>query len=118
VGPICETGDFLALDREIPYVERGDYLAVLSAGAYGFAMSSHYNARPKACELLVEKGKVKVIRRRETMRIYLMRAFPEPLTFIIPKPSEPQKTFLHPHTGNSLAYRVEFLTMLIKSFCK
>jgi diaminopimelate decarboxylase len=66
VGPICETGDFLALDREIPYVERGDYLAVLSAGAYGFAMSSHYNARPKACELLVEKGKVKVIRRRET----------------------------------------------------
>jgi tRNA A37 threonylcarbamoyladenosine synthetase subunit TsaC/SUA5/YrdC len=45
-----------------------------------------------------------------------MHAFPEPLTFIIPKPSEPQKTFLHPHTGNSLAYRVEFLTMLIKAF--
>ncbi len=66
VGPICETGDFLALDREIPYVERGDYLAVLSAGAYGFAMSSQYNARPRACEVLVEKGSVKVIRRRET----------------------------------------------------
>ncbi|WP_448584358.1 diaminopimelate decarboxylase [Thermocrinis sp.] len=66
VGPICETGDFLALDREIPYVERGDYLAVLSAGAYGFAMSSQYNARPRACEVLVEKGNVKIIRRRET----------------------------------------------------
>jgi len=66
VGPICETGDFLALDREIPYVERGDYLAVLSAGAYGFAMSSQYNARPRACEVLVEKGSVKVIRKRET----------------------------------------------------
>lgn len=45
VGPICETGDFLALDRELPAVERGEYLAVLSAGAYGFAMSSHYNLR-------------------------------------------------------------------------
>jgi len=66
VGPICETGDFLALDREIPYVERGDYLAVLSAGAYGFAMSSQYNARPRACEVLVEKGSVEVIRKRET----------------------------------------------------
>ena len=66
VGPICETGDFLALDREIPYVERGDYLAVLSAGAYGFVMSSQYNARPRACEVLVEKGSVKVIRKRET----------------------------------------------------
>ncbi len=66
VGPVCETGDFLALDREIPYVGRGDYLAVLSAGAYGFAMSSQYNARPRACEVLVENGTVKVIRRRET----------------------------------------------------
>ncbi|SHK30397.1 diaminopimelate decarboxylase [Thermocrinis minervae] len=66
VGPICETGDFLALDREIQRVERGDYLAVLSAGAYGFAMSSQYNARPRACEVLVEKGQVRVIRERES----------------------------------------------------
>ncbi len=66
VGPICETGDFLALDREIEQVEREDYLAVLSAGAYGFAMSSHYNVRPRACEVLVEKGSYKVIRKRET----------------------------------------------------
>ncbi len=65
VGPICETGDFLALDREIQAVERGEYLAVLSAGAYGFAMSSHYNVRPRACEVLVEKGKYRVIRQRE-----------------------------------------------------
>ncbi len=65
VGPICETGDFLALDRELQAVERGEYLAVLSAGAYGFAMSSHYNVRPRACEVLVEKGKYRVIRRRE-----------------------------------------------------
>jgi len=65
VGPICETGDFLALDRELPAVERGEYLAVLSAGAYGFAMSSHYNLRPRACEVLVEKGSYRVIRERE-----------------------------------------------------
>ncbi|MGB9873484.1 MAG: diaminopimelate decarboxylase [Hydrogenobacter sp.] len=65
VGPICETGDFLALDRELPEVGRGDYLAVLSTGAYGFAMSSHYNVRPRACELLVDEGKYRVIRKRE-----------------------------------------------------
>lgn len=65
VGPICETGDFLALDRDVQKVERGDCLAVLSAGAYGFAMSSNYNARPKACEVLVEKGTYRVIRERE-----------------------------------------------------
>lgn len=65
VGPICETGDFLALDREIQRVERGEYLAVLSAGAYGFAMSSHYNVRPRAAEVLVDRGEVKLIRKRE-----------------------------------------------------
>lgn len=65
VGPICETGDFLALDRELQEVRRGDYLAVLSAGAYGFAMSSHYNVRPRACELLVEGGSSRIIRNRE-----------------------------------------------------
>ncbi|GAB6078557.1 diaminopimelate decarboxylase [Hydrogenobaculum acidophilum] len=66
VGPICETGDFLAQDREIPMVERGDYLAVLSAGAYGFSMSSNYNIRPRSGEVLVEKGKYRLIRSRET----------------------------------------------------
>ncbi|NPA32024.1 MAG: diaminopimelate decarboxylase [Aquificae bacterium] len=65
VGPICETGDFLALDREIEDVGRGDYLAVLSAGAYAFAMSSHYNMRPRACEVIVDGGDVSVVRWRE-----------------------------------------------------
>ncbi len=65
VGPICETGDFLALDREVQRMERGEYLAVLSSGAYGFAMSSHYNMRPRAAEVLIDKGEVKLIRKRE-----------------------------------------------------
>ncbi len=65
VGPICETGDFLALSREIQRSERGEYLAVLSAGAYGFAMSSHYNMRPRAAEVLIDSGNVKLIRKRE-----------------------------------------------------
>ncbi len=66
VGPICETGDFLALDREIDDVQRGDYLAVMSAGAYGSSMSSNYNLRPRAMEVLVDEDKVYVIRERET----------------------------------------------------
>jgi diaminopimelate decarboxylase len=66
VGPICETGDFLAKDRRIENLARGEYLAVLSAGAYGFAMSSHYNVRPRATEVLVERGEYRVIRQRET----------------------------------------------------
>jgi diaminopimelate decarboxylase len=66
VGPICETGDFLAQDREIRKVDREDYLAVLSAGAYGFSMSSHYNIRPRAAEVIVDNGIYKLIRSRET----------------------------------------------------
>ncbi|WP_457600276.1 diaminopimelate decarboxylase [Hydrogenivirga sp.] len=66
VGPICETGDFLAKDRRIEWLERGDYIAVLSAGAYGFAMASHYNIRPRPAEVLVEKGSYRVIRERES----------------------------------------------------
>ncbi len=65
VGPICETGDFLAKDRRIEWLERGDYIAVLSAGAYGFAMASHYNVRPRPAEVLVENGSYRVIRERE-----------------------------------------------------
>ncbi len=65
VGPICETGDFLAKDRRIENLDRGDFLAVLSAGAYGFAMSSHYNVRPRAAEVLVDRGSYRVIRERE-----------------------------------------------------
>ncbi|WP_457623962.1 diaminopimelate decarboxylase [Persephonella sp.] len=66
VGPICETGDFFALDRQIDAVERGDYLAVMSAGAYGFSMASNYNTRPRAAEVLVDGKNFYVIRQRET----------------------------------------------------
>ena len=66
VGPICETGDFLAKDREMPRVEQGDLLAVMSAGAYGFSMSSNYNSRPRVAEVLVDGSHYEIIRRRET----------------------------------------------------
>jgi diaminopimelate decarboxylase len=66
VGPICESGDFLAKDRELPPVPPGECLAVLSAGAYGFAMSSNYNSRPRAAEVLVRGGAYAVIRPRES----------------------------------------------------
>lgn len=65
VGPVCETGDFFARDRTMPFVQRGDFVAILTAGAYGFSVSSHYNARPSAAEVLVNGEKVRVIRERE-----------------------------------------------------
>jgi len=65
VGPICESGDFLAKDRKLPNVEQGDLLAVMSAGAYGFSMSSNYNSRPRAAEVLVARDKFYLIRQRE-----------------------------------------------------
>lgn len=65
VGPICESGDFLATDRNLPRAEAGQLLAVMSAGAYGFAMASNYNTRPKAAEVLVKGKRFFVIRRRE-----------------------------------------------------
>ncbi len=66
VGPICESGDFLAKDRKLDRPEPGDYLAVMSAGAYGFTMSSNYNSRPKAAEVMVEGDTYSVIRKRES----------------------------------------------------
>ncbi len=66
VGPICETGDILAENRELPKLKEGDVIAVLSAGAYGFSMSSNYNSRPRAAEILVDKDSYRVIRQRET----------------------------------------------------
>lgn len=66
VGPICESGDYLAKDRPLPPTKRGDLLAVFTAGAYGFAMSSNYNNRPRAPEVLVDGDTFKIIRRRET----------------------------------------------------
>ncbi len=66
-GPICESGDLLAKDRRMPEVEEGDLLAVLNAGAYGFSMSSQYNSRPRAAEVLVKQGKFKLVREREDL---------------------------------------------------
>ena len=66
VGPICESGDYLARKRTIPRFERGDLLAVMSAGAYGFTMASNYNSRPRVAEVLVKDDRYYVIRRRET----------------------------------------------------
>ena len=66
VGPICETGDFLARDRKLADVQPGEYLAVSSAGAYGFVQASNYNSRPRAAEVLVEGGHWRIIRERES----------------------------------------------------
>jgi diaminopimelate decarboxylase len=68
VGPVCESGDFLARDRELPRVEEGDLLAILDAGAYGMVLASNYNTRPRPPEFLVSGKSVKVIRRREKIR--------------------------------------------------
>jgi diaminopimelate decarboxylase len=66
VGPVCESGDFLAKDRSMPDSGAGDLLAVMSAGAYGFVMSSNYNSRPRVPEVMVKGGEIHVIRARET----------------------------------------------------
>ncbi|MGA7169228.1 MAG: diaminopimelate decarboxylase, partial [Candidatus Sulfotelmatobacter sp.] len=68
VGPVCESGDFFARDRELPRVEEGDLLAILDAGAYGMALASNYNTRPRPAEILVRGKSAKVIRRRESVR--------------------------------------------------
>jgi diaminopimelate decarboxylase len=66
VGPVCESGDFLARDREMPQVFPGDLLAIKSAGAYGFVQSSNYNSRPRAAEVMVKASSWRVVRTRET----------------------------------------------------
>ena len=66
VGPVCESGDFFAEDRQLPRIEPGEKLALLSAGAYGFTMASNYNARPMPPEILVEGKTMRVVRRRQT----------------------------------------------------
>jgi len=66
VGPVCESGDFFALDREMPELHESDLLAIMSAGAYGFVMASNYNSRPLPAEALVRGDKFALIRRRQT----------------------------------------------------
>jgi diaminopimelate decarboxylase len=72
VGPVCESGDFLARERRLPPVKRGDLLAVFSTGAYAMVMASQYNSRPRAAEVLVNADKARLIRRRETYADLLM----------------------------------------------
>jgi diaminopimelate decarboxylase len=67
VGPICETGDFFARDRELPEVQQGELLAILDAGAYGMSLSSNYNSRPRPAEVLVNGRSAKLVRKRETI---------------------------------------------------
>jgi diaminopimelate decarboxylase len=67
VGPVCESSDFLAEEREIENLLPGDYLAVMTTGAYGFVMSSNYNARPRPCEVLVDGDSWRIVRRRESL---------------------------------------------------
>ena len=75
VGNICESGDILAKERKLPKMQRGDLACILDTGAYGWSMCSTYNSRPRAAEVLITKdGKVKQIRRRETIND-LMRLF-------------------------------------------
>src|SRR6184192_4400131 len=66
VGPVCESGDFFALDREMPELHEGDLLAIMSAGAYGFVMASNYNSRPLPAEALVRGDRCELIRQRQT----------------------------------------------------
>ncbi len=81
VGAVCESGDFLAKERVLPALERGDLVAVRSAGAYGFAMSSNYNGRPRAAEVLVKGDRYAVVRERETLEDTLRgESIPEELT--------------------------------------
>ena len=68
VGPLCETGDFLAENREMPDVQSGDLLAILTAGAYGYVLASNYNTRPRPAEVLVHGDQAEMIRPRETVQ--------------------------------------------------
>jgi diaminopimelate decarboxylase len=66
VGPICESGDIFAKDRKLPPMKRGDLVAIYSAGAYGFVMSSTYNSHPRPCEVMVAGEEAKLVTQRET----------------------------------------------------
>ena len=77
VGPVCETGDFFARDRQMPGVEPGELLAILDAGAYGMALASNYNTRPRPAEVLVDGKSVKIVRRRETVADLLRNELPK-----------------------------------------
>jgi diaminopimelate decarboxylase len=78
VGPVCESGDFFAQDREIPQLAPGDRIAVLSSGAYGFVMSSNYNSRPLLPEILIDGNQVHLARARQSLEDLIQgEAIPE-----------------------------------------
>jgi diaminopimelate decarboxylase len=76
VGPICETGDYFARDRELPVTESGDLLAIMDAGAYGMSLASNYNTRPRAAEILVKGSKGRLIRKRESIADLMRNELP------------------------------------------
>jgi diaminopimelate decarboxylase len=78
VGPVCESGDFLALGRELDAALPGDVLAVHDAGAYGYVMSSNYNQRPRAAEVLVDGDRWAVVTARESYEDLVRRELPDP----------------------------------------
>ena len=78
VGPVCESGDFLALGREIDALIQGDLLAVFDVGAYGYVMSSNYNTRPRAAEVLVDGDRFAIVTRREDYEDLVRSEVPEP----------------------------------------
>jgi len=67
VGPVCETGDFFARDRDLPQLKPGDYLAITGAGAYGQSLASNYNLRPTIAEILIDKKEIKIIKQKESI---------------------------------------------------
>jgi diaminopimelate decarboxylase len=73
VGPVCESGDFIAKDRELPALGQGDMFAILSAGAYGFVMSSNYNSRPRPAEVVVDGDTYRLARERDTLEDIIAR---------------------------------------------
>jgi diaminopimelate decarboxylase len=79
VGPVCETGDFFARDRELPALQPGELVAILDAGAYGMSLASNYNSRPRPAEVLVEGKRARLIRRRETIEDMLAQERAEAL---------------------------------------
>jgi len=78
VGPVCESGDFLALDRELADVQPGERIAVFDVGAYGYAMASNYNARRRAAEVLVDEDRFAITTRRETYQDLMRLDVDEP----------------------------------------
>src|SRR5439155_12362113 len=78
VGPVCESGDFLALERELDDVQPGEYLVVCDVGAYGYAMASNYNSRLRPAEVLVDGDRYAVITARERYEDLTRREIPEP----------------------------------------